>query len=80
VVKTTPAAFSWPGCEEGCQAREYSSGKIAFKRGVVVDVCDREGARIFGKGRLAVWLRNSSPHVAGNQQLIRAKGTDPGSS
>jgi hypothetical protein len=34
----------------------------------------------FDNGRLAVWLWKFLSPVAGNQQLIRAKGTDPGSS
>jgi cold shock protein len=33
---------------------------MALRNKVVVDVCDREGARIFGNGRLAVWLWDSS--------------------
>jgi hypothetical protein len=46
---------------------------------VVVDVCDREGARISAMGVLLSGREFFLP-VAGNQQLIRAKGTDPGSS
>jgi hypothetical protein len=64
-----------PGWTPG--KKEYTGRQMALGIRVVVDACDREGARIFGKGRLAVEFLFP---VAGNQQLIRAKGTDPGSS
>jgi hypothetical protein len=53
------------------EAREYTGHEMALSEKVVVDVCDREDARIFDNGRLAVWLWILPPG-AGNQQLIRA--------
>ena len=50
--------------------REYLGHDTALYLQVVVDVCDREGARIFDSGRLASGY-GYCPPVAGNQQLIR---------
>jgi hypothetical protein len=65
-----PRRCSWPRCQDGRQAGEYTSHEMALGGKVAVGVCDRVGARIFGNGRLAVWLWILPP-VAGNQQLIR---------
>jgi hypothetical protein len=68
-----------PDARKDARRGEYTGHKMALGQIVVVDVCVREGAafRQWASSRLAVEFL--SP-VAGNQQLIRAKGTDPGSS